>query len=292
MIRLENLVTGMIITLLFSVFCFSAENIAGRAVSVAGNVLVYRAESNPVVKKILKKGEEVLEGHTVETGANGQVKLLLNDKTIIDLTPNSTFKLDEFKQNNGIDRKVQVSVKSGTLRSTINKAVGAKGHFRFKTSGTTMGVRGTEILIETPPVGVSPGAAQKEALTVLSGRVELQTVNSAGTLSSPLSVSSGQSFQGGQLVQLPPDVLQKKGADSTVKDNTFENAVKIGSSDGDKRDSLATLGENFAAVRSARSTEIGDLKIPGMFGRDFIKQHQQNFNSIGRPVRVNVGFVR
>jgi len=289
--------------LFFLLFLTSAgaDDTAGRVVSLSGSVLVYTATAVPVVKRPLKKGDPVSPGETIDTGTQGQVKLLLNDKTIIDLSPNTVFEVDEFRQNQGIDRKVQVSVKKGSLRSAINKAVGEKGHFRFKTSGTTMGVRGTEILVEAIP----QGATQSESLTVISGKVELQTVNSSGTLSAPQTVSPGQSFQaqvvtsasgvaqvsGGQLIQLPPDALQKKNDDLKVKDNTFESAVKIEAGSGDRRDSLAALGETFAAARATRETEIGDLKIPGMFGRDFIR-HQQNFSTIGRPVRVNVGFVR
>lgn len=293
---------GILAALFLVPGAFAANEVAGRAVSTSGLVMIFNPNTNPIVKRTLKKGDTVLAGETIETGADGQVKLLFLDKSLMDLVPNSVFVVDEFIQNDGINRKVQVTVKKGTLRSVINKAVGEKGHFRFKTSGTTMGVRGTELLVEAVP----QGTGQRESLTVLSGRVELQTVNASGGFSQPQLVTQGQSFQadsqtsttgrtqvtGGRLVQVPADVLRKKGEDSKVRDNTFENAVKIGSSDGDKRDSLSALGETFASVRNTRPTEVGDLKIPGMFGRDFIRQHQQNFSTIGRPIRVNVGFVR
>ena len=64
-------------------------NAVGRVVTVKGNILV-RGQS-------LRAGDYILQQDVIETDANSAAKLLLNDRTIVDIFPSSSFKVNEFK---------------------------------------------------------------------------------------------------------------------------------------------------------------------------------------------------
>ncbi|MCM2322108.1 MAG: FecR domain-containing protein [Oligoflexia bacterium] len=77
------------------------------------------------------------------------MKLLFNDKSIVEIGPSSLFHVDGFKGNQGGDREVDVTMLYGSVRTAVTKPLTGKGKFRVKTPTATMGVRGTEFVVRS-----------------------------------------------------------------------------------------------------------------------------------------------
>ncbi len=174
-----------------SASAFAAEP-AGKAVGVVGKVLVRNLDSSKPEMRFMKVGDPVERGTLINTGSGASVKLMLKDKTILDLGGSTLFKVDEFLLKNGDNRNVQMSMDYGKVRASVNTPVGAAGRFSIKTQAATMGVRGTEFIVAStlPVEPAAPKGAQKGAeasagsgksapsqtqVTVVHGKVEVAT---------------------------------------------------------------------------------------------------------------------
>src|SRR4051812_21941295 len=160
---------------------------AGKAVSVSGKVLVRNENSGKVETKFLKPGDDVDGGTVINTDSVGAVKLLLNDKSIIDLGPSTLFKVNHFKTPEGLaDRDVSMTMAYGKVRASVNTPVSAKGKYQIRTRSVTMGVRGTEFVVMsdlaafTAPT-LAPEAGKPDApatlqtqVTVVHGKVVVE----------------------------------------------------------------------------------------------------------------------
>ena len=96
-------------------------------------------------------GQKVQVSDRIVTGADSSAGLVLRDGSILTAGANSVLQLDKFAFNpttyaGQMDvnlKKGKLSVISGKIDKTDPEAV------RFRSSGVTLGVRGTEFIIET-----------------------------------------------------------------------------------------------------------------------------------------------
>jgi len=138
---------------------------AGTVVNISGKVLVRNENAGAQDKmKALKAGDSFAEGTIINTGSNGSAKLLMSDKTIMDIGPSTLFKVDEYELKNKdySNRKVEVSMDYGKVRASVNRKISERGKFRFKTKAATMGVRGTEFIVASDIADLDL-SAEKEA---------------------------------------------------------------------------------------------------------------------------------
>jgi len=126
-----------------------AGEVAGEVVSVDGSVFIRQDGRVSTKLKPAKPGDSVSSGDVVNTPSNGRVKILMKDKSIVDLGPSALFKIDDFKANGGADRVADVSMMYGTMRAAVTQKIEGKGRFRVKTPAATMGVRGTEFVVKS-----------------------------------------------------------------------------------------------------------------------------------------------
>jgi len=180
----------MLCLLVFCSSVFAAP--AGKAVSVSGSVLV-RNEDGGSSAKTLKPGDQIEKGTVINTASNGNAKILMSDKTIMDLGASTLFKVDEYQLNSTEDRKITMSLPYGKMRAAVGNPVGAKGRFTIRTRSATMGVRGTEFVVATdidefmapappppaqpqkPSAPIAKPSGPKTQITVISGKVEVTT---------------------------------------------------------------------------------------------------------------------
>ncbi|WP_217450671.1 FecR family protein [Vogesella oryzae] len=119
----------------------------GTIKTITGEVQVQRgaATLTPV------PGFELQEQDVVRTGAASTVGIVMRDKTILSAGASSELRLDKFN----FDNKTQTGAMQTTLRkgrlSAISGAIvkHSPEAVQFKTSTMTLGVRGTEFIIET-----------------------------------------------------------------------------------------------------------------------------------------------
>lgn len=99
-------------------------------------------------------GSQVLVSDQIITGADGAVGLTLRDNTRLTAGPNTTLDLNKFSFDTTTHAgAVDASVQRGSLSVISGKiAKASPGTVRFSTPSVTLGVRGTEFIIEVDEV--------------------------------------------------------------------------------------------------------------------------------------------
>ncbi len=119
---------------------------AGKVKNVTGEVSIIRGNETIVAKP----GVKVLTVDQIRTGKDSSVGITLKDNTILSAGPNSLVSIDEFEfDTTTYQGKLDASVKKGTLSVISGKlAKNSPESVKFRTPSTTLGVRGTEFIID------------------------------------------------------------------------------------------------------------------------------------------------
>lgn len=119
---------------------------AGTIKTVQGSVSVLRAGQ----KLAAAPGLKVQAADKLTTGADGSVGITLRDNTMLSAGPNSSLSLDKFAFNPTThEGAIDASLKRGTLAVISGKIAKASPEaVNFRTNSVTLGVRGTEFIIE------------------------------------------------------------------------------------------------------------------------------------------------
>lgn len=161
----------------------------GRALVVAGNVMLERASPGAFSITAVSAGTEIRSGDVVRTGPDGRVQIRFSDGSIVSLQPRTAFRVDQYRFDREGQRAFFYLVR-GALR-TITGAIGKRNHddYRMKTPTATVGVRGTEYVAEQTACDprCSPGVREGLRVAVVQGRIVVTT--SAGTI----EVAAGES---------------------------------------------------------------------------------------------------
>ncbi len=288
---------------------------AGKAVNVSGTVLVRneKVARNGSGMRILKPGLPLVPGDVINTSSSGTAKILMKDKSIVDLGGSTLFKIDEFKMQNEKDRTVALSLPYGKMRASVNVPVGPRGKFTVRSRSATMGVRGTEFLVasdldfmpEAAPTpaaggGDKPAAAQdasregpketpKTQITVLKGKVEvadrktpaaapvsLTSGTQLTTTDAPAGDSRGPAQSAPKIVKLDAEAIQSLRAEVKADDSVLAQAIVIGGEGG----SAQSLGGGEHALAGLTD----DLKnVQGDLDRDGPPEIQLPMNTGIRP---------
>lgn len=123
----------------------------GTIKTISGEVQVKRgtATLTPI------PGFELQEQDVVQTGAGSAVGIVMRDKTVLSAGASSVLRLDKFSFDNKTQTgAMQTTLKKGRL-SAISGAIvkHSPEAVQFKTSTMTLGVRGTEFIIEAEDRG-------------------------------------------------------------------------------------------------------------------------------------------
>ncbi len=201
---------------------------AGEVVSVSGIALLRASKDkgNPATGLKLAAGNVLYQDDIINTSSDGAVKILLKDKTIVDLGPSSLFRVAVFSANHGDDRNVELDMKFGRMRLGVSKPLREPGSFKVRTKAATMGVRGTDFIVSQPldESGISAKSpAQNTQVTVIQG-----SVDAGGTR---LNAGEQFSIQGntavGSTVKLGATQLATVASEGKLPDRTFANSVTL-----------------------------------------------------------------
>ncbi len=143
LIRRHQLPAAFIAILsLFSTNLQAAE--AGKIQFVSGTAQVIDANGKA---RAATKGDAVQEGETLTTGPESAVQLLMADKGLIAIRPNSQLKIDSYHYANSHDgsEKGTLALVKGSFRS-ITGMIGKtnKDAYKVTTPTATIGIRGTD----------------------------------------------------------------------------------------------------------------------------------------------------
>lgn len=143
LIRRHHLPAALIAILsLFAANIQAAE--AGKIQFVSGTAQVIDANGKT---RAATKGDAVQEGETLTTGAESAVQLLMADKGLIAIRPNSQLKIDSYRYAGKDDgsEKGTLALSKGSFRS-ITGMIGKtnKDAYKITTPTATIGIRGTD----------------------------------------------------------------------------------------------------------------------------------------------------
>lgn len=230
---------------------------------------------------------------------------MMHDRSIIDISPSTLFKIDEYQPNNGDNRAVELGMEYGKIRTSVTKPVGPKGRFNVRTRSATMGVRGTEFVIQAENtdgrrVAQTPEGSGQTQITVLHGKVEV--AGSSPGMIKPVALTAGaqlttsQNAEPPKVVSLSPSEMTAIKSEAKQQDNTFMAAVSIdsgteGGKSGGPGGGTATLAAVAASFSEAQAgfKEAPPIGIPGALGPGFVIKPDTNV-PIGAPVNVKVIF--
>ena len=141
-----NILLFALVIALFGGTAAAAQDYAGVVKTAKGSAVAERAGA----KVALAPGVRVLEGDRIVTGADGYVGITMRDDTLLTLGPGGAMSLDTY----GFDPKTHdgnflASLTRGVL-SVVTGLIAKRSPEAFvvKTRISTMGVRGTEFIVE------------------------------------------------------------------------------------------------------------------------------------------------
>ena len=203
--------------LFWSAILFSLDAQSKGAIIIAsleGDVSVINNESqSPIPSSQVKAGGLIFDGHTVKTGGNGKVILLLSNGTVSTIKENSTVNIKEFTQEKFDPSKKKLSEMKGEPSSSKTeidlemgdmildvKKLNKRSSFNVQSPVGTAGIRGT-----IPYFQVSQGSdgSIQQVTSMLKGEIAFTP---KGALSSTL-LGPGQSLSigiGANGLLLPP----------------------------------------------------------------------------------------
>ena len=191
---------------------------AGNIGSVSGEASIINRDGQP---RTANKGERVIEGETVATGAAGEVILLTDDSGVLAVRPLSRVKIEKY-QISGTDKDtVSLHLLRGALRS-ITGWIGktAPRNYQVITPTATVGIRGTDHETVVAEDGAEAGTYDR----VYSGETALETASGSVFLQSGQTGRAGARDQLPQLLPQAPAALYPARASDAAIDTLKQEA--------------------------------------------------------------------
>ena len=171
----------LVLTFLFSVkFAAAAEY--GVFMIVEGDVQIENAQSALLPAKVNSK---IQSGETVITSAEGRAKIVMTDRNVIVIMPNSRMKIEKYSETPE-DKSVTLSLIEGTIRTDVEQTYDDENSkFEVRTPTATVGVRGTQFITSYNKTD------DTTEVTALRGRVRFQ----AGSAAKFIIINKGERFR-------------------------------------------------------------------------------------------------
>mgnify|MGYP003393151709 CR=1 FL=1 len=269
----------VIISSLFSSQLANA-NVIGQVQVAKGDVTVQDLKG---VTKPAKFGMRIETGDVIVTGKDARAKIVMLDKNIINISPESKMVFDKYDQKIEETKETVLGVVYGKIRTEVKaKYDDDKTKFRVHTKAAVAGVRGTDwVTSYTPPSGnPSTGRAPNDEsgggggnngyaeFTTVSGNVTVGLLGPDGELTNTVDVLAGQSssLSLGDIPPPPTDVpaenLQSMQTETKVEggSDSFDPSVPDpeGNSSGESGGSSTGGGTGNAADGGETKEGSGD----------------------------------
>lgn len=180
--------------------------VAGQVVSVTGKALFRSGnEASDAKGQTLKVGDVIRQGDVINTSSSGSVKLLLQDKSILDIGPSALFDITQYKTNHGGDRNVDIQMPYGQVRAAITRKLEGGGSFKIKTKTVTMGVRGTEFVVMAPLDEVFKATEKSKPEDKIAGKSDGTSAKPGSTPAPSANKTSVIVIQGNVDVEQKPE---------------------------------------------------------------------------------------
>lgn len=100
--------------------------------------------------KAAKVGLKIFEKDVIETGKDGQVRVLFNDKNIMNIVPGSKARITEVQMDTADQDHTMIDLIYGKIRSKVQKnydGANNNNYYRVRTKSAVAGVRGTDFVV-------------------------------------------------------------------------------------------------------------------------------------------------
>lgn len=177
----------------FSQVTFAAEQ--GVFMVVKGKVKVDTGKSITEVKV----GAKVQVGDVVITDKDSRAKIVMSDRNIINVSPETKFKIEKYS-NTKDDKNVKINLIEGKIRNNVEQSYDNKNSkFEVKTATAVAGVRGTQFI-----TSYDKKTKATEVIT-LKGQVYFQKIGGAseGPQSDPVIVNKGEKSEVNETAAAP-----------------------------------------------------------------------------------------
>lgn len=164
----------------------AAEKMYGVFMVVKGGVQI-QSQGKP--ESAAKVGAKVYQGDKVITAADSRAKIVMSDRNVLNLNPDTTIEIATYENDPATGKKnVEIKLGAGKLRANVEQNYdGDKNKFQVKTPTAVAGVRGTQF---------QTGFDSKSRLTSIvtfKGAVAVMAVNPQGRpVGNPVIVKKGQ----------------------------------------------------------------------------------------------------
>jgi len=187
----------MKIYILFCAICFNTlntawatENSYGMIMIVKGNVKVIKIDEQMLDAKL---GLKVFPQDIIVTGKNSRAKIVMSDRNIINVLPDTKLKIEQYV-NNENEKNVKLELLEGKIRNNVEqKYDNDKNKFEVKTATAIAGVRGTQFITSFDKIKL------KTEVVTLKGEVSFKGIDfKTNTVTDPVIVKRGESSSSGQ----------------------------------------------------------------------------------------------
>nr|BFD63611.1 hypothetical protein BdHM001_22920 [Bdellovibrio sp. HM001] len=255
-----NTVVGLFL-LGLAVQVSAAEKMYGVFMVVKGGVQI---QSPGKAEAAAKVGAKVYEGDKVITAADSRAKIVMSDRNVLNLNPDTTIEIATYQNDPATGKKnVEIKLGAGKLRANVEQNYdGEKNKFQVKTPTAVAGVRGTQF-----QTGFDPKTSMTSIVT-FKGSVAVMAVNPQGRpMGQPVIVKKGQMTTTAPNSTAPeaPKALPKEEIKQIENDSLATNippavpATESGASREIASEAPATVGPEAAPTTSMIDSKDMDL---------------------------------
>lgn len=233
----------------------------GTMMVVKGEVKVTSAKNGKVENA--KVGFKVHAGDSVTSGADSRAKIIMSDKNVINVSPDSKVTITKYENSTAKGtRNVELKVDYGKVRASVEQIYdGDKSKFNIRTPTAVAGVRGTDFI-----AGFNPGTRATTVVT-FSGVVAVGTPGPNGSIGNPVFVKPGQttSVNEGAKPETPKAVPQDQMKNMN-QESSADTAEGGPSAEAPASSSTAAVSEdknadaNFDAKADTKADANSDAK--------------------------------
>jgi hypothetical protein len=193
----------------------SAEESYGLLMIVKGQVQIVKQKTAPVNAKV---GGKVFPQDTIVTGKDSRAKIVMHDRNIINVLPETKLRIDQYISNLK-EKNVRLSLLEGKVRANVEqKYDDDENKFEIRTPSAVAGVRGTQFMTSYKR------STNMTGITTFRGEVSFRGLDTkSNKMSDPVLVKKGESSENvdgkapGTPVKLNPVELKKVEGESVVK---------------------------------------------------------------------------
>ncbi|HEY1078730.1 MAG TPA: FecR family protein [Bdellovibrio sp.] len=285
---------------------FAAGEMYGVFMVSKGSVKIESAKKGASDAKV---GAKIYEGDTVVTGADSRAKIVMSDRNVINVNPDTKLQIAKYENDAASGKKnVEMNLLQGKVRNNVEQTYdGDKNKFQIKTPTAVAGVRGTQFL-----AGFNP-STQMTSIVTFKGAVTLASIGPGGKIiGAPVLVKKGETTtaSGGAAPEppkaMPKEEAKKLDADtasnstptketSNNRDVASENSAPVKESAPpmiDKKDLDMGMAKEIKDVRTAPVAPPAQMapRLPAMDGnsavKDIIRDNMGKTRVIVRPQPV------